>query len=522
MKTRARWRVLFGVAIILSMIVGTVLAADVNIDSFTDGTFNLSRSSVGTSTQLVTGLSSAVGGYRFMILEVTVAASGQLSQWGVTSSPGFVSLSIPSLDKGKAKLQWDGNDSNTAIDCTTGLGGVDLVSTGNTGIVVRVIGSDSVAKNLIVRAYTDCSNWGLVTRAIPPVADSTYVDIPLLFSDFGSGSGTITWTSINAIELEIDGTLSSGPDATVKFIKATGETYEYGDLPLENVAGLPYGQTGFSTSILSARHVPRGMRFGGSVDTEATYPTNSPDADGDDIADIDDEDGVVPLAPGAWTAGGSGFLSISYSPCTSGCYINGWIDWNQDGDFGDSLENVIADVQKTNSSDTFIFSIPSGIFFANVRYYARFRICPAIDTCDQPDNSQTDVADGEIEDYAWDWGTPPTAVTLTSFEAKARQNAIVLKWETASEIDNLGFNVYRAEAAEGTYTKLNKSLIPSQVPPGSPVGATYTFRDRTAQSGVKYFYKLESVDIYGNSAFHGPVDALMRPPASQPNSSSGQ
>jgi len=107
----------------------------------------------------------------------------------------------------------------------------------------------------------------------------------------------------------------------------------------------------------------------------------------------------------------------------------------------------------------------------------------------------------------------PTAVDLVSFEAKAKKNAVVLTWETASELDNLGFNLYRAESADGPYTQLNASLIPSLVPPGSPVGAVYTYRDRTAQPGIKYFYKLESVDIYGNSTFHGPVDAMIRPRA---------
>jgi hypothetical protein len=107
----------------------------------------------------------------------------------------------------------------------------------------------------------------------------------------------------------------------------------------------------------------------------------------------------------------------------------------------------------------------------------------------------------------------PTAVTLTSFTAKARQNAVVLKWETATEIDNLGFNVYRAESPDGPWSQLNGNLIPSLVPPGSPVGAQYTYRDRTARPGVKYFYRLESVDTSGNGVFHGPVDAQIKPRA---------
>ena len=45
--------------------------------------------------------------------------------------------------------------------------------------------------------------------------------------------------------------------------------------------------------------------------------------------------------------------------------------------------------------------------------------------------------------------SPPTAVALASFDADAAGAAIVLDWETAAELDTLGFNVYRAESAAG-------------------------------------------------------------------------
>jgi hypothetical protein len=40
--------------------------------------------------------------------------------------------------------------------------------------------------------------------------------------------------------------------------------------------------------------------------------------------------------------------------------------------------------------------------------------------------------------------TPPTAVDLVSFEAIALDGAVELTWETGSEIDNLGFHLYRS------------------------------------------------------------------------------
>ena len=100
----------------------------------------------------------------------------------------------------------------------------------------------------------------------------------------------------------------------------------------------------------------------------------------------------------------------------------------------------------------------------------------------------------------------PTAVTLSSFTAKAGPGQIALAWETAIELDNLGFNLYRSDHAAGPYTQLNEVLIPSQAP-GSMQGAVYTWEDRAVAAGTTYYYKLESVDSRGRPALYGPVTA---------------
>ncbi len=102
-----------------------------------------------------------------------------------------------------------------------------------------------------------------------------------------------------------------------------------------------------------------------------------------------------------------------------------------------------------------------------------------------------------------------TAVDLASFTAEVAGPAIELKWQTVSEVDNLGFNLYRAESAGGPYTRLNAALIPGQLP-GSPIGGTYNFLDTTALRGVTYYYWLEDVDLYGNTGLYGPVTASLK------------
>jgi hypothetical protein len=110
----------------------------------------------------------------------------------------------------------------------------------------------------------------------------------------------------------------------------------------------------------------------------------------------------------------------------------------------------------------------------------------------------------------------PTAVVLASFEAASAVNGIRLSWETASEFDVLGFNLYRTEAPDGQRIQLNKDLIAAQSL-GSSTGASYEFVDETALPRKTYYYWLQDLDLRGGSNYHGPVEAqvelsrLLRP-----------
>lgn len=107
---------------------------------------------------------------------------------------------------------------------------------------------------------------------------------------------------------------------------------------------------------------------------------------------------------------------------------------------------------------------------------------------------------GVFTDYA------PTAVDLLSFTGTRTVDGILLEWQTADEIDNLGFNLYRATSESGTKVKLNVDLIPTNMMPGSLVGGSYSFEDFTATTTETYFYWLEDVDASGTTTMHGPVE----------------
>jgi hypothetical protein len=102
----------------------------------------------------------------------------------------------------------------------------------------------------------------------------------------------------------------------------------------------------------------------------------------------------------------------------------------------------------------------------------------------------------------------PTVISLTDFTAVPGSSEGTLVWHTASEHNNAGFNLYRAEASTGTYKKINTALIPAQ---GSPAqAASYTFVDADVKNRKTWYYKLEDIDQNGISTTHGPVSAVPR------------
>jgi hypothetical protein len=110
---------------------------------------------------------------------------------------------------------------------------------------------------------------------------------------------------------------------------------------------------------------------------------------------------------------------------------------------------------------------------------------------------------------AYEAQTPPLAVTLASFDAQAMIDHIQLSWETVSEMNNAGFNLYRSASPAGPEALL--AYVPSQAP-GSTQGASYSFDDTEVAAGETWYYWLEDVDLNGATALHGPVSATMQAP----------
>ena len=106
---------------------------------------------------------------------------------------------------------------------------------------------------------------------------------------------------------------------------------------------------------------------------------------------------------------------------------------------------------------------------------------------------------------------PPLAVALADFRTSSGADHVLITWETANEIDNRGFNLWRGTAPEAPSQQLNANLIRSQAP-NSATGATYEFQDFDVAAGQTYYYWLESVDLSGATQLHGPTSATFLGP----------
>ncbi len=85
----------------------------------------------------------------------------------------------------------------------------------------------------------------------------------------------------------------------------------------------------------------------------------------------------------------------------------------------------------------------------------------------------------------------------------SREATVLVEWSTASELDTVGFNLYRADIPQGPYVQVNHELIPASSDPLA--GGDYSYPDRAVQPGRTYYYELEEVQSNGGRDRFGPI-----------------
>lgn len=153
-------------------------------------------------------------------------------------------------------------------------------------------------------------------------------------------------------------------------------------------------------------HTLSGIRLGASVDADSGL-LNSPNANGDDTNNTDDENGVTltPLLP----IGQTTIVPVSVQNASG--FLSAWFDWNVDGDFNDAGEQMVAAQAVAVGTVNLAIAVPTGAVIGPT--FARFRVCTnntALDNCNTPVGT---VQSGEVEDYQFQVGRTLTVNKTT-------------------------------------------------------------------------------------------------------------
>lgn len=86
-----------------------------------------------------------------------------------------------------------------------------------------------------------------------------------------------------------------------------------------------------------------------------------------------------------------------------------------------------------------------------------------------------------------------------------------LKWTTASEVDNFGFDIYRSLNEEGPFDRITTEPMSGAGTTDEP--QSYVFVDDTVDPTKDYYYYIESISLGGIRETFSPV---IRSPAKRP------
>ena len=98
-------------------------------------------------------------------------------------------------------------------------------------------------------------------------------------------------------------------------------------------------------------------------------------------------------------------------------------------------------------------------------------------------------------------GPSDDAPEATEAEVEAPKNS--LKWTTASEVDNFGFDIFRGVSKEGPFEKMTDDPLPGAGTTDEP--QSYLWEDFEIEKGQDYFYYIESISMAGVREQFSPI-----------------
>ncbi len=96
-----------------------------------------------------------------------------------------------------------------------------------------------------------------------------------------------------------------------------------------------------------------------------------------------------------------------------------------------------------------------------------------------------------------------TASETTVSETRDSDLKNTLKWTTASEVDNFGFDIYRSDSEDGPFERMTEDPLPGAGTTDEP--QHYLWEDHDIERGKDYFYYIESISMSGVRERFSPI-----------------
>lgn len=416
-------------------------------------------------------------------------------------------LRVDSETDGQPTTNADGDDLNppTALDDEDGVNPLDLTLVEGEASVVRVTATNQTEASAILYGWIDFDGDGTFESGERAVAAVPAGSVNTVFNlNFGTVPTTGVTSTYARFRLSTDAAAGEpvGPadDGEVEdYQVAIGALIDWGDAP-DGAIGTGTGNYNTLASDNGPSHrVVSDLTIGAVLDGETDGQPNI-SATGDDtnpVGAADDEDGVLV----------SGLSLIEGDPAQISVVVNnetqdaavlyGWIDFNANGNFEPTESAQVVVPAGTVLTPV---SLDFGAVPANgvTQTYARFRL--STDTAAA--SPVGPATNGEVEDYEVSITGTPAAIDLVAFAAEPAAGAVIVRWETAGEVDTNGFHLYRATTgAREDAVRVTSAMIPAK----GPNGGEYEYTDTAVVAGVTYFYWLIEVENNAEAAEYGPV-----------------
>jgi len=93
---------------------------------------------------------------------------------------------------------------------------------------------------------------------------------------------------------------------------------------------------------------------------------------------------------------------------------------------------------------------------------------------------------------------------VTEDAAATKQLVNTIRWTTASEVENFGYDIYRATSEDGPFERITVEPIPGAGTSDEP--QSYVYVDDTIDPSQGYYYYLESISMQGVRERFSPIN----------------